>query len=64
MKRLLVVLMACSLLFLGVGCGKPKATEPGASKGITSDRDRREQKETDQQNTQGTPPPAGGAARQ
>ena len=64
MKRLLVVLMACSLLFLGVGCGKPKATEPAGRKGITSDRDRLEQRETDQQNTQGTPPPAGGAARQ
>lgn len=46
MKKLLAILIACTMLFLADGCGKsaPKGQE-GASKGRQSRRDRAEQRQ-------------------
>jgi len=68
MKRLLAVLMMCSMLLLVEGCGKPKAT-PG-QEGVNRPASRREMRERQKQEKQGgetKTAPAGetsGAAKQ
>jgi hypothetical protein len=73
MRKLLALLIACSMLFLAQGCGKPKSTAPeaGAERPVSREEQRRElrdrEKQEKREGTQNRTAPAGGtsgAARQ
>ena len=68
MKRLLAVLMVCSMLLLVEGCGKPKATGQEGGSRPGSRRELRDRHKVDkQQGAESKTAPAGetsGAAKQ
>jgi len=72
MKRLLAVLMMCSVLLLVEGCGKPKATtgttgQEGVNRPAASRREMRERQKQEKQGGEAKTAPAGetsGAAKQ